>query len=781
LKPILHISVRKLVEFACRSGDLESPGFSAIDPQDAIRAHQKIQKQRPLEYASEVAVCGQVETEPFIVEVEGRIDGVFEYPDHAIIDEIKTTNHELEMLDAHNGLHWAQAQCYGALYAVDHQFETIALQLTYYHMESRRVREMRREYNRVTLEAFLVDCVTRYAAWTARIRQWQEQRDHSLVGLGFPYRVYRAGQRTMAAAVYRGIRDGGQVLAQAPTGIGKTMAALFPALKAMGEGHTGKLFYLTARTTGRVTAETTLHILRRAGAQVKSISLIAKQKACSNTKFECNPSACAAARGYYDRLAAAREEAFQSDNLDGPALQQISSRHLLCPFEFSLEMALWVDCVIADYNYVFDPRVYLRRFFDESPAKVSLLIDEAHNLIDRSREMFSASLDGLAIARVRTQMRGVNRTLLAALGKLQAFCERKHVVCLERKTTLVEPALPLDLVDLTRRFIAAARRWLAKNSAHPAREDLLNLYFSAHFFTAIAELYTRRYVTIFEAGTASVTIKLFCIDPSAAMAACLQRVKSAIFFSSTLTPMRYFREVLGCTSVVQECDLASPFPPRNCAVVVQAAISTLFEQRQSTALSVAESIEALVRARRGNYLCFFPSYAYLQMVLVQFMRLAPEVEVVAQTPELGEAQRQDFLAKFTAENAATLIGFAVMGGIFGEGIDLVGERLTGAAIVGVGLPGISIERDLIRAYYDRSGRGYDYAYLYPGLTRVLQAAGRVIRSETDRGVILLIDERFARRRYKPLLPAAWWTQTVSDTAALRHCVQQFREGEVGML
>jgi DNA excision repair protein ERCC-2 len=778
MKPTLSLSVRTLVEATCRAGDLESAGFGAVDPVEAIRAHQRIQKARPQEYTSEVSVSRRVETERFFVDIEGRIDGVYELPDKTIIDEIKTTNRDLdELVRQNNALHWAQAQCYAALYAAEYSLASVTVQLTYYHMEARRIREVQRVFDRLALESFFIACVNRYAAWMARVADWQAQRNAALLALNFPYGEYRPGQRTMAAQVYRAIRDSGQLLAQAPTGIGKTMASLFPAFKAMGEGCCEKVFFLTARTTGRITAEKSLANLRNAGARIKSVSLVAKQKACANATFSCTPDDCPYARGYYDRLDAANEEAFDLELADSDALRGLALKHMLCPFEFSLELSLWADCIICDYNYVFDPRVYLRRFFEVDKANVSLLIDEAHNLIDRSREMFSAQLDLQSVSAARKAARGAQRSVSTQLGRIEKHLQARRPWTeegeAEREPFFTEREAPLELIDILQHFIFAASKWLARNVPHPGREAMLELYFNVSFFVNISALYNKRYLTLYESSGDNLSVKLFCIDPSANMAAALERVRSTVFFSSTLTPMHYFRDVLGCRPDIKECVIPSPFPPRHCGVFIHRSISTLYNMRQQTSVPVAESLDAMVRARKGNYLCFFPSYEYLRMVLQEFTRLAPGVETVIQTSDLTEAQRTEFLDRFSADNTASLVGFAIMGGVFGEGIDLLGERLSGAAIVGVGLPGISHERELVRDYYNHTGSGYDFAYRYPGLTRVLQAAGRVIRSETDRGVILLIDNRYIDRRYRPLLPKTWWTQVIGDTPALTRGITDF--------
>ncbi|MBD3314800.1 MAG: ATP-dependent DNA helicase [Chitinivibrionales bacterium] len=790
MKPeILRIPVLDLVHTTCRCGDLDSSTFGGVDPAEAVRIHQRIYKKRPREYTAEVCVSRSVECGGFVCDIGGRIDGVYEYPDRLIVDEIKTTKKELgRFIEREQKMHWAQAKCYAAmyLYQEDIHDEYITLQLTYFQVEIKKQEELCRSFHRSEIESFFLECVRRYADWMDRIRQWERKRNESCQKLTFPYAEFRPGQYAMAGDVFRTIRDCGRMLLQAPTGIGKSMASLFPALKAMGEGYTGKIFYLTARTTGKASAEKALHHLREHGASIKAVTLTAKQKICLNEEFLCTAAFCPYAHGHFDRIQTAVEEGFTKSALTAEMIQRIAREHTVCPFELSLDMALWVDCIIGDYNYVFDPRVRLGRFFDCEDANYTLLVDEAHNLVDRSREMFSARISSEQVRHVRSMIKEKIPKLHRALGGVQRILRKKHKVCTaaEGAGIMVEVGLDEELVEALKRCCFAAEAWLARNIQTEWRSAVLGLYFDVLFFGTIAELYDEHYVSVYEMAGGRTGAKLFCLDPSANMRNALRRGAGVVFFSATLRPFDYFARLFGCREEVQTLEIPSPFPTDKCCVVIQAAVSTRYAERAGSIDSVVDTISRCAGARRGNYLCFFPSYEYMHSVYERFLRLNPSVDVVMQRRGLSEEERTEFIEGFadTAITRSALMGFVLMGGVFGEGIDLVGDRLTGAIVVGVGLPGMSVEREEIKSYFGASnGDGFGYAYRYPGMTRVVQAAGRVIRSEKDTGVIVLVDQRYQYAGYRKLLPLHWGKHAcvVHDNRALERRLAAFWEKHRG--
>jgi DNA excision repair protein ERCC-2 len=776
LKKTIQISVRTLVEYVFRSGDLGFEFLGSNRSAEGIQAHRKIQRSRPDEYSSEVPLVHRIETDHFILEISGRMDGIYQYPDRVIIEEIKTTATKPEVWETEeNHVHWGQLKCYAYIYAVEYSLEKIDTQLTYYHTKTGKTKEFRRHFSREELEHFFQELISRYLEWTNTIEEWNQIRDHSILNLDFPFPAYRAGQRKMAVDVYLTIKRRNQLIVQAPTGIGKTIATLFPAIKALREGHTSKMFYLTARTTGRVAAENALDELRRKGLRIKSLTITAKEKICFHPAIFCNPDECPCAGGYFDRITQAVQEVFQQDALTREAIEDVARKHNVCPFEFSLDLSLWADCIICDYNYAFDPRVYLKRFFLEGKGEYTFLIDEAHNLVDRAREMFSAEIRKQPFLDLRRVVRNQLPDLYKIMGKINTWLLQARKQCdAKGGEPYAEKSPPEDLLPLLKDFVEEAENWLTLNLKTPFRKELLDVFFEASRFITVAEQYDEQYATCFEKINSDLRVKLFCLDPSERLKDALKRCQAAIFFSATMTPAAYFQKILGCNESARTRILPSPFPRENLCLLISGNISTLYKQRAKTVPAVTQAILAMVQQKKGNYLLFFPSYQYMEMVYESFSEECPDIEIILQTRGMTEREREIFLERFAHDNEETLVGFAVMGGIFGEGIDLVGDRLTGAVIVGVGLPGISLERDLIRDYFTHSnGAGFEYAYMYPGINRVFQAAGRVIRTEYDRGAVLLIDQRFSTFRYTSLFPCEWHPIRVKEEEHIRALLQEF--------
>jgi len=768
----LRVSVRSLVEHSLRSGDLVQQFVESIHPVDAIRAHQRIQDSRPDNYLREVPVSYQLETNDFLLEIRGRIDGVLQVDGQTLIEEIKTTQ---GTPTENNELHWGQAKVYSFIYAADTDLEVIDTRLTYYLFKSGKTEEYTRRHTLDELADFFFYLTGRYLERQKNLVDWYRDRDESVTEGGFPFPSYRPGQREMAVAVYRTIKARGQLLVQAPTGIGKTMAALFPAAKTMAEGHTQRLFYLTARTTGKSAAEKALKVMGQRGISLKSLTISAKRKICFNPDKACSPEECRYTRGFYDRLEGAISDLFQERLLTRELIEKTAQKHAICPFELSLELALWVDCIVCDYNYIFDPRVNLRRIFQDTASQNTFMIDEAHNLPDRARKMFSSHLDKQTFLELKHLFRDLPK-LSKSLGKINWRMARLRKRCgeLDRPTASEQP--PSQLYPKLREFQKIAENVLRndKYSVLPHRESLVDLYFQVASFLRVAEKYDAAYMTCYQPRGRDLRVKLFCLDPSSQLREVLQECQSALFFSATLTPLDYFRSVLGCNQQAKQFQLPSPFPHKNLCLAVANRTSTIFRERDHTKEEVAGLLSAFVNEKTGNYLLFFPSYQYMNLILDCFPPLRPPDETVIQNPSMTEQERAEFVGRFEDESSDRLVGFAVMGGVFGEGIDLVGKRLTGAAIVGVGLPALCLELDLIRKYYSEKGySGFDYAYMYPGINRVLQAAGRVIRSEADRGAVLLIDDRYSRPSYRDLLPAEWDPSCVANTVELSNQLGRF--------
>ena len=796
--------MRELAEFALRQGDLGS-GRDFVGRSRALagtRGHQRLQRSRPAGYQKEIRLCHDIETAEFILRIKGRIDGLLVTAQEVLLEEIKTVQNGWDGVA--DPLHWAQAKLYGFIYAQSNQLEHIAIQLTYLNLDTGELTEFHNRFVLPELAAFFEEATAIYLDWLRAHHDWCRRRDESTRALDFPFQRYRPGQRELAVAAYRVLSRGGRLFLEAPTGIGKTISVLFPAIKALGEGKLERIFYLTARTSGRAVAQKALADLRQAGLRLRTVVLTAKEKICAQAGQLCDAAACPFARGYYDRHKTAMREALAQEDITRPVLEAISQKHQVCPFELSLDLSSWVDAVVCDYNYVFDPKVYLRRYFTDEPGEYAFLVDEAHNLVDRAREMFSADLETREVQEVRRAVKETVPRCAKALSKLSSVMKKlcalasvpaEPVAASDPATELnlfpaesgagAPPAsqaqwssritrdFPADLLPPLEDALKEAEAWLARNEAAAFRESLLGLYFRLLAFQRTAELYDEHFATISEADR-FVRVRLFCLNPACLLRQALARGKAAVFFSATLTPMNYYRALLGGCEEDPLLQLPSPFPPEHLAVLVQDRIRTHFKARAESLPDVVEAIATLVAGRRGNYLAYFPAYQYLSAVQEQFHAQHPGVQILVQRPGMSEADREAFLAAFAADHKVTLLGFAVMGGVFGEGIDLVGDRLIGAIIVGVGLPQLCAERDLIRDYFEQKlGAGFDYAYTFPGMNRVLQATGRVIRSETDRGIVLLVDTRFSEPRYGRLFPAWWRPAHVRSVRALGEALRQF--------
>ena len=760
-KVVYRISVRDLVERTCQSGDLNLERF--IGGNRAllgIRAHQKIQKSRPEEYAKEVTISHLIERKNYFLQIGGRIDGVFQYPQKTIIEEIKSTSVEPEYFRRNeNPLHWAQAKVYAYFYASQHNLAKIEVRLTYFQIETAKTSEFHKHFKYNELENFVNGIIGKYTDFLEKNIDWKIRRNYSIKNLQFPFENYRRGQREMAIAVYKSIKNSRQLMIQAPTGIGKTTAVLFPAIKALAENKISEIFYLTPKSTGKNNAEKSLRLMQENGLKLRFLTLTAKDKICFKPDSACNPDECEFAKGFFDRLDEAIAAISRQNDFTREIVEKFAMKYRICPFEFSLSLALLSDCIICDYNYVFDPRVYLRRFFEEeniSPdTKYAFLIDEAHNLVERSRTMFSAEIFKQKTLELRKQIKGKLPEIYQNLSSINSWFLKKKKEIPAAENFSVAKGKPESLFPFLKKFAFSSEKWLAKNLPTSFRQNLLEYYFEILNFLRIAEFYGENYQTYFEKIGKDIKIKIFCIDPSPLLETALKRGKSSVFFSATLSPMDYFQNLFGCDEDMDKLSLLSPFPQENLKIFIARKISTRFKDRQKTKEKIFSLIRKFVERKRGNYLVFFPSFEYLNLIYEIFQTETQNFEIAVQESNMSEHKRANFLAQFNHKNIKTLVGFAVLGGVFGEGIDLVGKRLDGAVIVGVGLPKISFERNLIKSYFDRLEKGFSYAYIFPGMNKILQAAGRVIRTETDEGRILLIGDRYMNYRFKSLLPKEW--------------------------
>jgi DNA excision repair protein ERCC-2 len=771
-----NIPVRALVEFLMRRGDLTT-NFnislrSSMNP--GIRTHQKIQKSRPLPYAAEVPVSYSIKSGNYSFNIQGRIDGLYEMGDTVVIEEIKTTYQNLDVFQEQNdSLHWSQLKVYSAIYAIENNLDRILAQLTYCRIGTCDIRTYFREFRIDELKNFFGSLIALYTKWIDKINNWHEERNKEIDRSDFPFTSYRKGQLQMIQDVFATIEDQEQIIIQAPTGIGKTVSVLYPAIKALAEKYTQKIFFLTSRTTGRLIAVETLKELKKSGLKAKFITLTAKEKICFNPDKNCSGEDCEFAKGYYDRIGKAREILFTEDAFTADKIAAIAREYQLCPFELSLDLALWVDCIICDLNYAFDPRVYLRRFFLNNSTHCTFLVDEAHNLIDRSREMFSAQIEKSDFLSLRRLISNKNSNVYKIAGDINARMLKMKKTLMQEKS-VKENELPEYLLFPLRKLVRNLEQWIFNHPQSSQSRQLLDHYFAVFWFLKVSEYYNGDYVTYIEKTERNLKVKLYCIHPSDQLREAFTRARSTVLFSATVTPMSYFAHILGLQNKAEKRIFPSPFPSENLCVMLLDTVSTLYRHRAHTKEALTQTIGTFVEAKKGNYMVYFPSYEYLKMVYPLYKEIFPHHKILIQTHEMHEMERTNFLKNFTAENSRTTVGFVVMGGIFAEAIDLVGDRLTGAVIVGVGLPGISMERELIHYHYnEHQFPGFDYAYRFPGLIRVFQAAGRVIRTENDRGAILLIDKRYNRPDYTSLLPPEWRVRKVANNQQMSQTLEEF--------
>lgn len=752
----VRLSVRQLVEFLRNTGSIDNR-FTGFDRAlEGVRIHRRLQKAAGDGYEAEVSIKADLSAAGVAYRLEGRADGIFTGSDGLVmVDEIKTVTCPTEQItEEMEPVHWAQAQVYAAIWAAQKGLEEVGVRLTYFQVEDQQIVRFERRFSAQTLTAFLQEMLEEYAPWAKRQAQWQADRTQDLAALAFPFSQFRPGQHALAGEVYRACRQGRRLMVQAPTGIGKTISTLYPALRAMGEGDGERVFYLTARTTTRRAAWQALDLLPPS-LHLRSIALTAKDKACLLEHRECTPEACPYANGYYDRVKAALWEGLDETRLDGPALEALARRHTVCPFELGLDLALWCDVIVGDYNYLFDPVVRLSRFF-ETPGDHLFLVDEAHNLPDRAREMYSAELGRAQLAEARKALGKGRSRLKTALGKVNTQFLTWRDQCREapERTLFFAPAQEA-FSEAVRRCLKPLEEWLGEHRQGPAHDVLLQLYFDFRAWLRVADGYDEHYITQISLSGGQVLARQLCLDPSDFLNASFALGRAAVLFSATLAPPSYYRDILGCPEA--RCvALPSPFPRENLGLFCACRVSTTYRSRAASLDEVCRFLAAMTEGRAGNYLAFFPSYAYLNQAAQRFAERFPQIPTLLQQPGMQDSERETFLARFSAASGETLLGFAVMGGVFGEGVDLVGDRLIGAAVVGVGLPQVNPVREMLRRYFESSrGSGFAYAYQYPGMNKVLQAAGRVIRTPNDQGVVLLIDERFTWEDYRALLPAHW--------------------------
>ncbi|WNQ13863.1 ATP-dependent DNA helicase [Paenibacillus aurantius] len=765
---IIPLSVRSLVEYVYRSGSIES-GFMTMTPlSEGTKAHQKLQNEYKETDRKEVQLKADLEAGGILFALEGRCDGLLQTgEDSWTIEEIKSTSREVGSYTADRyPVHWAQAKCYAYLYALLNGVSRMGVRLTYVQVPGGELNRFQVEHSFAELEEFvngLLQSFLPYAEWTIR---HQRERDASIKELSFPFPAYREGQRKLAGAVYTAVREGRNLFAKAPTGIGKTISTLFPSVKAVGEGLLQRIFYITAKTITRTAAEDAFRLMTDRGLRMTTVTITAKEKVCFQEQPICTKEHCEFADGYYDRInEAVLDTLTHAGALTRQEIETYARKHRVCPFEFSLDLAYAADAVICDYNYVFDPRVSLKRFGDDQRKQTVLLVDEAHNLVDRARSMFSAELAKSGFLALKRDYKGRAAGVSQAAGAVNdsLLALRKE----EDKREWVRRDPPEELPERLTAFAAEAEKELIQGGTEESRELLLETYFAVQGYLRILKGYDERYLTCVEHKGSEVRLKLFCVDPSKQLSQTGKGYRARIYFSATLSPMSYFLDLLGGTEEDYTLSIPSPFSPEQWDVRM-VPLSTRFRDRPRSLIPISRSIRRLAAERGGNMLVFFPSFEYRDAVYEAFAQEdAEDYNLLLQGSSMSEEERERFLEAFRSTPERPLIGFAVMGGIFSEGIDLQGDRLTTVMIIGVGLPQLSFERDVIKRHFAKMGKnGYDYAYVYPGMNKVLQAGGRLIRSETDKGTLVLVDDRFLQPHYRSMMPAEWRNGRIVNESSL---------------
>lgn len=841
----VRISVRGLVEFMLRQGDIDNRRQGAPDGamQEGSRIHRMIQRRMGADYQAEVSLRYTLPTEHYMLIVEGRADGIIENAEGVTIDEIKGTYRDLTRMKEPVPVHVAQAKCYAYIYCIQNNLQEIRIRMTYCNIESEDIRYFYEDFSFPQLEQWFSTLIGDYRKWADYTWEWKKIRQSSVEQLEFPF-SYREGQKDLVSYVYQTIYHQKKLFLEAPTGVGKTISTIFPSIKAMGRGMGERLFYLTAKTITRTVADDTIELLREKGLRFKSVILTAKEKICFMEQTECNPENCPYAKGHYDRINNAIYDMLTNeDRFNREKIEEYAIKYQVCPFEFCLDMSLFADGIIGDYNYLFDPHVYLRRFFgDGSDHNYLFLIDEAHNLLERGREMYSASLikeNFLELKReiqqtIMSEMEEKSRkkgisgqmTLEMTLEMTQESPEEKkqrgirggssalvrqgygekliqrlekcnkELLALKRECESSRLVGEIDgFVNALMRLYSAMSDYLEEQEETrlPVRESILEFYFEVSHFLEIYERLDENYVKYTQMQEdGSFILKLFCVNPRENLKQCMERGRSSILFSATFLPILYYKELLGGDEEDYEVYAKSVFNPEKRMLFISGDVTSKYTRRSDEEYyRIARYIDEIVKNRHGNYMVFCPSYSFLQKVYDIFLQefATEEKECLLQQNSMSEEEREAFLDRFRGrgdvnlgrvinmeieEEDHTLIGFCVLGGIFGEGIDLKNDSLIGAVIVGTGIPQVCYEREILKNYFDeKQENGFDYAYRYPGMNKVLQAAGRVIRTVEDIGIVALLDERFLQMSYRRLFPREWVNYETVNVENVSKRVERF--------
>lgn len=769
----LKIGIRQLVEFCCRSGDLGFEGGPSASALEGLRTHQKIQKRYQKEAIAEHRLKLTFEIDETSIELGGRIDLLFDQENPPRVEEIKTIYSFMNSFsERYDEPHWAQVKCYAAGYAIEQNLDHIVASLNYVNLFNQQEYRQTKSFEREELKAFIYQILQQYLNWHRLVETQRQQTLTSASGLEFPHQDFRPQQHYFASQVYRNIQRQSQLMVEAPTGSGKTISTLFPSVKAIGEDIIDQIVYLSAKTSGQNQAVTAVENMVDQGLEISYLVIQAKAKACPCSSIETEINAdgkCLRCIGFFDRLTDAREALIKQKHLDSKTIRNTADEYQLCPFELSLQMLPWVDIIIADLNYVFDPMVQLSYFKTGSKRKL-LLIDELHNLVDRARGMYSAVISRQQIKQATD--RDNNADVVRALNGVNRALD-KHLREQEEEQTVSDDA-DLSFTKAVRRFSEKLNLDIFGDKKISA--ETLEFAKAVYRYQAIHNLYGDHHKTISIKPLKQRQVKLLCLNAFEYLREIYPLFDSVCGFSATLTPDNYFLQALGFEAPAQALRLESCFPTERLRVSTCSFVDTRYQQREAYIDQICATIHRCYQARPGNYLVFFSSYYFMQQVYERFLKHYKALPTMLQNRDSNDEQRREFLNKFTAGEKT--LGFVIMGGVFAEGIDYQGESLIGAIVIGVGLPQASDEQKLIEQDFQRLGlNGFDHAYRFPGLTRVQQSAGRVIRSEKDRGVVILLDRRFQHNAYRQHYPAHWQSQHCESIDNLEQSLLEFWKRE----
>ena len=744
------VAVRALCEFTAKVGDLDLRFTPSPSAQEGIAGHRTVASRRSQHYQNEVALEGEYQQ----LKVRGRADGYD--PDANRLEEVKTYRGDLDAQPAnHRQLHWAQVKVYGWLMCQKLGLAEINLALVYFDIVGEGETLLSQHFQAIELEAFFNQQCMLFLGWAQREMQHREARNSAAQTLAFPHADFRTGQRVLAESVYKAVSTGRCLMAQAPTGIGKTIGTIFPLLKALAPQQLDKVFFLTAKTPGRKLALDAAQVLyaNNQDLSLRVLELVARDKACEHLDKACHGDSCPLAKGFYDRLPAARIAASQVRLLDQRNLRDVALAHDVCPYYLSQEMARWADLVVADYNYYFDFGAMLFGLAQLNQWRAAVLVDEAHNLVERARSMYSASLDQYHLKTLRDTAPEPLKKPLQRLNREWSALHKDQIA--PYQAYVARPEKLLQALSLS----TSAMGEYFNDHPEALSGDLQTFYFDALQFAKVAELFNEHFIfdiskRQLSGKRSSSTLCLRNVVPAEFIRPRLTAARSSVLFSATLSPRHYYADLLGLPADTAWVDVESPFKAEQLHVRIVDEISTRFAHRSASLAPIVELIAQQFAQQPGNYLAFFSSFDYLQQVAQLLAEKHPHIALWQQSRGMAEAERQAFLDQFTQHSQG--VGFAVLGGAFGEGIDLPGSRLIGAFIATLGLPQLNPVNEQMKVRMGAIfGAGYDYTYLYPGIQKVVQAAGRVIRSQHDRGVVMLIDDRFGEPQVRRLLPG-WW-------------------------